>query len=348
MNSKRPSQGPLDHSASGGHVIRILIKSSVILAALWSVTSCSPSSESMDSMVIAYAPFESIALLTIAEDQRLLGHNGLNVTLRKYDTGVGALDGMLNGEADIAVGTNEFPLVARAFQKERIRSIGSIAKSEFIYLVGRRDRGIERVSDLKGKRVGTTSRTIAEFFLGRFLEIHALSITDITLVDLKTPAEWVDAVANGEIDAIATAQPYANSVKDRLGANAILWSAQSSRPLFTQVISTDDWISKHPELVSKFLKSLAQAEEYAIRNPAEAKATIRKRLNLDPGYLETVWSQNQYFLSLDQSLIVAMEDEARWMLKNGLTTESEIPDFTKFIHEDGLKAIMPERVTIIR
>ncbi|HSN22810.1 MAG TPA: NrtA/SsuA/CpmA family ABC transporter substrate-binding protein [Methylomicrobium sp.] len=302
----------------------------------------------MDSVIIAYTPFESTALLTIAEDQQLFSRNGINVTLRKYDTGVGAVDGMLNGEADIAVGTNEFPLVGRAFQKEKIRTIGSIAKSDFIYVVGRRDRGIERISDLKGKRVGTTFRTIAEFFLGRLLELHGMSIKDVTMVDLKTPVEWVDAVVNGDIDAVSTAQPYANAAKERLGANAAFWSAQSNRPLFTQVISTDDWISKHPESISRFLKALAQAEEYAIRNPAEAKATIQRMLNLDAAYMEAVWSQNQYFLSLDQSLIVAMEDEARWMIRNGLTSGNEIPDFLNFIYEDGLKAVMPERVTIIR
>ena len=127
-----------------------------------------PNSGTTDSgtsepITIAYSPFESIALLCIAEDQHFFSRNGLNVTLRKYDTGVGALDGMLNGEADIAVGTTEFPLVGRAFQKERIRTIGSIAKSEFVYLIGRKDRGIEKVSDLKGKKVGTTLRTIAQF-----------------------------------------------------------------------------------------------------------------------------------------------------------------------------------------
>ena len=183
-----------------------------------------------DSIVIAYAPFESTALVWIAEDQRLFSRNGLNITWRKYDTGVGALDGMLNGEADIAVGTNEFPLVGRALQKERIRTIGSIARSEFIYLIGRKDRGIEKASDLKGKRVGTTLRTIAEFYLGRFLELHGMNMQDMTIVDVKTPAEWVNAIVNGDIDAMVTAQPYANSVKDRLGANATVWSAQSSQP----------------------------------------------------------------------------------------------------------------------
>jgi NitT/TauT family transport system substrate-binding protein len=302
----------------------------------------------MESITVAYAPFESIALLWIAEDQGFLTRNGLDITLRKYDSGVGALDGMVNGEADLVVGANEFPLVGRAFQKAKIRTIGSIARSEFIYLVGRKDRGIEKVMDLQGKRVGTTIRTIAEFHLGRFLELHGMSLEDVILVDVRTPEDWVDAVASGDIDAIATAQPYANQARDKLGDNAVMWPVQSHQPLYTQVIAADEWITGHPELVSKFLKSLLQAEEYAIRNPAEAKAIVQESLGLDSAYMETVWSQNQFSLSLDQSLILAMEDEARWMITNGLTAETELPDFLDYIYADGMEAVKPDAVNIIR
>ena len=301
-----------------------------------------------DSIVMAYAPFESTALVWIAEDQRFFIRNGLNITWRKYDSGVGALDGMLSGEAEMAVGANEFPLVGKAFRKERIRTIGSIARSEFIYLIGRKDRGIENVSDLKKKRIGTTFRTIAEFYLGRFLELHGLTTQDMAIVDLKTPAEWVDAIVTGSVDAVVTAQPYANAVKDRLGANAVVWSAQSRQPLYTQIVSTDAWIGKNPEPIRKFLTALAQAEDYLFHNPSEARAIVQKRLNLDVAYMESVWSQNQFSLSLDESLILAMEDEARWMIRNNLTTEKHVPNFLDFIYEDALKAIKPAAVNIIR
>ncbi len=327
---------------------RILIAACAFLAVLSSGSGCSSGGARMDTIVMAYAPFESTALVWIAQDQGLFTQNGLNVTARMYDTGVGSLDGMLNGEADIAVGANEFPLVGRAFQKARIQTVGSIAKSEFIYLVGRKDRGIEKVSDLKGKRVGTTFRTIAEFYLGRFLELNGMTMKDIILVDVKTPAEWVDAVVDGDIDAIATAQPYAQSVKDRLGDNAVIWSAQSRQPLYTQVISSEEWITKHPMLVTKLLTSLVQAEEYVARNPAQARAIVQKLLNLDAAYMDTVWSQNQFYLSLDESLIQALEDEARWMIKNDLTSEKQVPNFLNYIYLDGLKAVKPEAVNVIR
>jgi NitT/TauT family transport system substrate-binding protein len=301
-----------------------------------------------EASTIGYSPFEHTALLYVAEDQHFFSQNGLNVTSRKYDSGVGALDGMLNGEADIAVGVTEFPLVGRAFQKERIRTIGSIDKGEIIYLVGRKDRGIEKATDLRGKRVGTALRTISEFYLGRFLELHGMNMQDIILVDVKTPAEWVNAVADGDIDAVATAQPYANAARDRLGDNAVIWSAQSSQPLYSQVISTDEWITEHPGLIARFLKSLAEAEEYVITHPTESNAIVQKRLNLSAEYMDTVWQQNQFTLSLDQSLVLAMEDEARWMIKNNLTAEKQVPNFLDYIHEDELKAIKPESVNIIR
>ena len=297
---------------------------------------------------IAYSPFEHSTLLWIADNQRFFSQNGLDVTLHKYDTGVGSLDGMLDGETDITVGVTEFPTVGRAFRKSGIGIIGSVAKIDQIYLVGRKDRGIEKASDLKGKKVGTTFRTVAEFHLGRFLDLHGMNMQDITLVDVKMPTEWVNAVANGEIDAIATAQPYAHSAKERLGANAIFWPAQSSQPIFGLIVATEEWIGNHPELVTRFLESMVLAEEFLIRHPAEAQAIVQKELNLDAAYMETVWSQNRFALSLDQSLILAMEDEARWMIMNNLTTEKQIPRFLDYINEYSLKAIKPDAVNIIR
>ena len=246
------------------------------------------------------------------------------------------------------VGATEFPFTVRALNQATIRTIGSISKSEFTYLVARADRGINEISDLKGKRIGTTFGTIAHFFLGRFLNLNGLNTQDVTLVDLKTPAEWVNAVVDGDIDAVATAQPYANSAKDGLGANAVVWSIQSSQPLYAQAISTDEWITTHPELINRFLRSLLQAEEFAVNHPAEAKAIVKSQMNLTDAYVETVWTQNQFSLSLDQSLILAMEDESRWLINNNLTNATSVPNFQKYIYVDGLETVKPNAVNVIK
>jgi len=310
--------------------------------------SCSPRNYAgpMESITVAYSPFESTALLWVAKDQRYFQENGLTVSFRKYDTGAASLAGVANGEADVVVGISEFPIVKSAFQSEKISVIGNADKGEFIYLVGRNDRGIQKASDLKGKRLGTAKGTISEYYLGRFLELNGMTIKDINLVDLKTPQEWVNAVVDGEIDAVVTAQPDANMARECLGANAFIWPVQSGQFLNGLIVSGNDWLAKHPGLAASFLKAMTQAEQYAERNPDKAKAIVKGGLNLDAGYVDTAWRQNQFTISLDQSLIVAMEDEARWMIGNNLTSEKTAPNFLDLISADSLKTVRPGSVRI--
>jgi ABC-type nitrate/sulfonate/bicarbonate transport system substrate-binding protein len=300
-----------------------------------------------EAITIGAPLIELSALIYIAENQHFFTGNGLNVLVRDYDLGVHAFNSMLRGESDIGIAA-EFPLVVKAFQKEKVRTIGSIGKFEFVYLVGRKDRGIEKISDLKGKRVGTAQGTIAEFYLGRYLHLHGMNLEGITFVDIQDSGQAVDAIVSGDIDASLFQEPYATSLVERLGANAVVWPVQSGQMMFSSIVCRDEWITHHPDLVTRVLNSLAQAEEYIVNHPVEVEAILRKRLNLTASYAKTVWLRNQFSLSLDQSLVAAMEDEARWMIKNGLTTEARLPDFTSYIYTDGLKSIKPEAVSIVR
>jgi NitT/TauT family transport system substrate-binding protein len=302
----------------------------------------------MASIIVAHAPYETEVLFYVAQNQHFFGRNGLTITVRKCEFPAASLDAVLNGEADIAVGAAEYALVLKAIQKKRASIIGTICKGEFIYLIGRKDRGITKPSDLKGKKVGTTFGTITDFYLGRLLQLNGLSMNDITRIDLKTTDQRKNALADGSIDAQVAAQPTAASLRDRLGNNATFLSAQSGQNTCALAIATDEWITKHPELVNRFLKSLAQAEEHVIRHPAEAREIVVKAINVDAVHIEEIWSQAQFSLSLDQSLIAAMEDEARWVIKNKLTKEKIVPNFLDYIYEDGLKAVKPEVVNIIR
>jgi NitT/TauT family transport system substrate-binding protein len=301
-----------------------------------------------DEIHLGYAPFESTALVWVAEDQGLFEQHRLSVGFREYDTGSAALEGLLNREVGIVVGTGEFPLVVQALQGRQPRILASIARSELIKVVARKDRGIQAVADLEGKRVGTTKGTIAEFFVGRLLELNGLSIRDVALVDLRTPESWVDAVAEGDVDAVATAEPYASTAKDRLGTNAAVWSAQSSQPLYALAIATDEQLEEHRDATRRFLESMAEAEEYAVRHPAEAQAIVRERIGLSPESMPAVWARNEFALTLDQSLIAAMEDESRWLIENGLTGATSVPDFAEYVREADLRAVRPGAVNIFR
>jgi ABC-type nitrate/sulfonate/bicarbonate transport system substrate-binding protein len=319
----------------------------VSVVGIWYFASPSPTySGQPEPVTVAYSPYELGTLFWVAEDQHYFENNGLNITTKKYFSGAASLNGVIDGEADITVGVAEFPFVTKVFENTGVRTLGTIDKSDIVYLIARKDR-IATVSDIRGKKIGTARGTSAEFYLGRFLILHGLKMQDITLVDVKTPDEWVNDVASGTIDAMVIGQPYANAARDRLGDNALFVPAQANQPLFALVLSTGTWIEKHPGASKKFLKSLAQAEDFIRAHPAEAKDIIEKRVNLDPGYMDIAWDRNEFSLTLDQSLVAAMEDEARWLIENNLTKGKTVPDFRKFLDTKDLEEIKPGSVWII-
>ena len=326
----------------------LIVVLAVLLVASFALWSCSKSDYSgkVETVTIGATPIELNALIYIADERRFFTNNGVQVVFKDYDTGVAAVDGLLKGETDIAL-TTEFVIVGKSLQKQAVLDLVTIDKSMLFYIIARTDRGIKTTADLKGKRIGVPRQTITEFYLGRMLELNGMRIQQVTMVDTKA-SDPAGTIAGGNVDAIVTWEPHVTQIKQQMGNRVIIWPAQSGQVSYWNIVATEFWIKNHPELVNRFLRSLAQAEEYIIQHPVEAKKILQKRLKLDDTYIATVWSQNQFLLSLDQALILAMEDEARWMIKNNLAREKQVPDFVNYIYVDGLKAVKPEAVKIIR
>ena len=288
----------------------------------------------------------SATLVYVAQERHFFDANGLRVNVKDtYPSGVATTDALLKGDVDI-VWTAEFPMVRHAFEKRPISIITIFGRFTTEFLFARKDRGVATISDLRGGRIGVARNTIAEFYLVRFLALNGVKPQDVSLVDLPGDQSR-EQITSGSIDRVVTWEPYANQIREQLGDKVVVWSIQSSQPGYGLIVARNDWLSASPEITNRFLKSLAQAEDYLVRNPEAAKTIVQKRMGLDDAGMQVFWSGIQSFLSLDQSLILAMEDEARWMIKNNLTREKQIPDFTKYIYWDGLKAIKPEAVSII-
>ena len=296
-----------------------------------------------ESITIGEFPYETAALIYIAEDEGFFSRNGLNVTLKDYDSTSAAIDGLLNNEVDFS-GSTEFTVVRDVFDKENIRVIGCIDKFQTTYIIGRRDKGIEGVSDLKGKKIGVHRGGIGEFYLGRFLDLHGISLKDVTITDMP-PSQWVLAITNGSVDALISGA-YIDQIQERLDGKIVLWPAQSSQSGYWVISCRSDWAASHPGQINKLLRSLDQAEEYTTNHPNEAKAIVQRKMNYTERYMATAWPNHQFSLTLDQSLLIAMNDEGRWMINNNLTTEKTFPYFRDYIYTKGLEEIKPESVNI--
>ncbi len=317
----------------------------LVTASLWSCSRGNYSGK-MVSITIGTLPYEGSALIYIAHEQNFFKANGLDITIKDYETGLATTDALNKGEVEVAA-CAEFIIVGKACQKEKILNIATIAKNLNELIIGRTDRGIKTFADLRRKKVGVTRKTVAEFYLGRFLELNGMSITEVILVDLL-PSQLREALAHGDVDVVIAWQPWASQIEKQVPSDKVVWPAQSNQLLYWNLIGRDTWVVNHPELIKRLLNSLIQAEGYLAGHADEARAIVQKRLKYDDPYMAKIWSQQQSSVTLDLSLIAAMEDEARWMIKNNLTRERTVPDFTNYIYVDGLKEIKPEAVSIIR
>jgi ABC-type nitrate/sulfonate/bicarbonate transport system substrate-binding protein len=304
-----------------------------------------PYAGKVESITIGTIPNEVASLILIAKDQQYFSQNGLNVTIRNYQSGLEAVEGMLRGESDIS-GAAEFVFVGEVLKNESIYNIGNIGQYLSLYIVGRQDEGIINVSDLKGKTLGVAFGTSHQFFLGRFLELNRISTSQVTVLNIPFN-EQPDALANGTVDAVITFQPYLRQIESRLANNTVVWSAQAGQPGYAGAFCTQSWASAHPEVIVRFLKALVRSENYNVNFPDQSMALVAKKLNYTSLYIQSVWKDYRFSVSLDQSFILLCQDEARWLVTNNLTNANSAPNILGYVYATGLLTVEPQATNII-
>ena len=175
---------------------------------------------------------EMLGLLFIAETRGYYQEQGLKVSLKSYQTGLGPLRDLKAGQLDLA-SCAEFALVGEIFAggADQLRCLAIIGSGEVDWLIARRDKGINRPEDLRGKIIGVPRKTSAEFFLGRFLTLNRISLQEVTVVDVK-PLDLAGALTAGQVDAVLIWAPLAQDIIKKVGPHAIAWPAQGGK-MFT-------------------------------------------------------------------------------------------------------------------
>ena len=129
-----------------------------------------------------------------------------------------------------------------------------------------------------------------------------------------------------------------------LGDNAIILPSDVGYKATFNLVTMNGYIENNPELIRKVIKALVKAEEFASNNRGESIDIIASRLKLDGEDIDKLWDDYNFRLTLSQSLIMTLEDEARWAIKNKLTDATEVPNYLDYIYMDALEDVEPECV----
>jgi len=322
-----------------------LLVIAVLLSTFLYVNPLKPLTGKTESISVGMLPNETESLIYVANNQKYFAANGLNVTYQAYPSGLAAAQALLGGHVNIAMST-EFILTEEALANASLYAIGTSCKFLSFFLVARTDEGINTISDLNDKIIGVSRGTIAEFYLGQFLELNRLDLSNVTLVNVPF-VQSQNALANGTVNAVLTLEPYVNQIETFLGSKVTAWPAQANQFGYNDLLCTMAWAQQNPDIIVRLLKSLVQAENFVANHENEAINIVKLELNYSNTYLPSVWPNYQFSVSLDQSQVLAMQDEARWLISNDMINSTALPNFVNYMYVNGLESASPGAVDII-
>ncbi len=295
-------------------------------------------------IIVAVGTWPASASVYIAHEKGYFREEGLDATLRNYPAGHLCLAALLSGKADFATSA-ETPLTRAALEGKPFAVVAIIADIDrAVLIIARKDRGIANVSDLRGKKIGLVAGTAAEFFLHIYLTTSYIDPGEVRVINLA-PEKVVDALLTGEVDAVSTWSPYTGILQDKLGGNGVVLHESGLYTMQWIVTVTRDLPRRDPDVITRFLRAIVRANRFITEKPAEARAITAKNCGMEAAALEKEWGNFTMKAALEQPMILALEDQARWMIKKEALTR-QTPNFLDFIYAKGLKEVQPETVRI--
>ena len=188
---------------------------------------------------------------------------------------------------------------------------------------------IQKMEDLKGKKVGVESTALGAFFLARALEQSNLSIQDIEIVSLET-TEHEMAYEKNEVDAIVTFGKPLMKIKNQ-GASVLFDSSQIPGEIVDTIVINEEQITKQNQTIQSLIDGRFKALSYLEENPAKAVELMAKRTGVTPqqmldsldGLIQPSLIENQNLLdSTDSTLIRGIETLSMIMLEKNLIAKS--------------------------
>ena len=281
-----------------------------------------------------------------AHGQGHFAREGIDARLQPYSSGKASMEAVLQGKADLGT-VSDIPVVLASLQNQSVVIIASIFEAERDHgIVGRLDRGVSTPASLKGKRIGVTLGTSGQFTLDAFLNRQKLLPAEVTLRNYA-PEQLAGALARGEVDAAAGWEPFLTGMTHAIAGKAAIFYGEGVYAGLFNVAGTGDYVRSHPATVRKVLRALIAGARFCQDEPDAARALFAKASASETARLQAAWHGYRFGVVLDQGLLLALEDEARWAIRNRLAERGTMPNFLDAVYLDGLEAVAPSAVTVI-
>jgi ABC-type nitrate/sulfonate/bicarbonate transport system substrate-binding protein len=201
-----------------------------------------------------------------------------------------------------------FALAAKAFEDGVPIKVTGVATAVLGAIVARKDAGLSKVEDLKGRKVAAIVGS-STFFDIRALALkgHGLDLSkDTQLVTATAPPDMVTLLGKKDVDAIIAWQPITDQVVLRgegvyLAKQIDLWrqatGRQSGFPVHVCYLASTDFIQKNPSFPRDLNEAQRDAVDLWYNNPARAIEIVAEVTKLPKDVVSVAYKETVRMLS---------------------------------------------------
>ena len=213
---------------------------------------------------------------------------------------VASMDAYVAGKADAVCMTNGDALVTGATGKRSVGILINDFSNGNDMVVGK--PGINKIADLKGKKIGVEIGFVGHLLVLKALETTGLKESDVTLVNVPTN-DTPTALASGDVDAIAAWQPNSGqALKQVAGSKALFTSGDKPGIIYDLLYVSPESLQARKadwqKVVGVWYKIVAYLEDE--KNFDEALKILSARVGLTPDQYESFYEGTK-ILSLKQA-----------------------------------------------
>jgi len=233
------------------------------------------------------------------------------VELESTPNGRVAMSQLVSGAVDAATGS-ETQVLLNATAEPRLRILVTLAECRY-RIVARRSAGINRVADLRGKKVAATLNTSSQYLLSGMLRKAKLQTSDVQVIPLEGP-DMPAALRNRTVDAVAIWEPHAQNSLEALGSDFVVFEDADVYTERFNLNTRSDVLTnptKRAALV-RFLREVDIASNKLKGRPANLMSALAPRVGLRPETVAAVWPQFRFPHSLTPDLRKTMSEVEAW------------------------------------
>ncbi len=266
---------------------------------------------------IGYLPSTGHLLYFVAKEEGFFEKEGLNVTLKLFDSNNNMLSSFEAGQIDAgAIGASE--VVSYVNQGYDVTEIGGIMTEGHALLVKKEvvegvDPSDYSLDLLRGKRIAVVPLGTQDIVWRTGFENAGIHVgTDVEFVDVDSGTAAYAALSNDDIDGALVFTPF-RALGENDGYVIFDYSGEiegfENHPCCRNLVETEK-LNANPDLYVRYLKALIEAYKFYQENEDETVADIVKYVDVDADIIkqETYGEHISSYPDPDKKSLIAWKD----------------------------------------